>query len=82
MNERLATLFHGAALAFLVGWVLAIGEAVFAPVAIGFVVLFVIVGLARLLGRVPVIGPRLPLAFRLGRMRPVGLICGVASSAP
>ncbi len=64
MNDRLAAVFHGVALAFLLGVVLHVGKAVFAPVALGFVVLFVIAGLARLLERVPLLGPRMPLGLR------------------
>ncbi len=60
MKDRLAFVFYGVALACVVGWVLFTGRNVFVPFAFGFIVVFIVAGVARLIGRVPVVGPRLP----------------------
>jgi len=56
MNDRFQTLVAGAVLAVVIGWVLYIGKEVFVPIIFGALVFYVIVGLTRLLGRIPVIG--------------------------
>ena len=53
-------------LALIVGWVLHVGKDVFIPIAFGILAVYVIVGLTRLLQRVPVIGAALPLRLRYG----------------
>jgi AI-2 transport protein TqsA len=64
MNARFQTLVHGAALGLIIGWVLYIGKDVFVPIVLGAFVVYVIVGLTRLLGGVPVIGRILPVQAR------------------
>ena len=60
MNDRFQSLVSGAVLAVIIGWVLYIGKEVFVPIVFGALVVYVIVGLTRLLGRVPFIGRILP----------------------
>jgi predicted PurR-regulated permease PerM len=69
-NARLQALVYGAALALIIGWVLYIGRDVFVPVVLGVLVVYVIVGLTRLLGRLPYVGRRLPdkLAYALSML--------------
>src|SRR5262245_31741701 len=64
MNRRFQTLVYGAVLALIVGWVLYIGKDVFVPIVFGILVVYVVVGLTRLLGRVPLLGKVLPLRVR------------------
>jgi predicted PurR-regulated permease PerM len=62
--ERFRTLVHGTVLVLIIGWVLYIGRDIFVPAVFGAVIVYVIVGLAAVLGRIPVIGPRLPTGLR------------------
>ena len=64
MNDRFQSPVSGAILAAVIGWVLFVGKAVFIPIILGALVAYVIVGLARLLGRIPFIGPILPSRIR------------------
>ena len=64
MNDRFHSLVSGAVLAVVIGWVLHIGKEVFVPIIFGALVFYVIVGLTRLLGRIPVIGRILPPRLR------------------
>ena len=48
----------------IIGWVLYIGKDVFVPIVFGMLVVYVIVGLTRLLGRIPVLGRILPPRVR------------------
>jgi len=64
MNDRFQSLVSGAVLAVIIGWVLYIGKEVFVPIIFGALVVYVIVGLTRLLGRIPVIGRILPPRLR------------------
>lgn len=64
VTDRFQTLVHGVALALMVGWVLYIGRDVFIPIVFSILVFYVIVGLTRLLARLPVIGPVLPAYVR------------------
>ena len=64
MHERFQALVSGAVLALIIGWVLYIGKAVFVPVVFGVLVVYVIVGLTRLLQRIPLLGRVLPLQVR------------------
>jgi len=66
-NAGLQALVHGAVLALIIGWVLYIGRGVFVPVVLGVLVVYVIVGLTRLLARLPYVGDMLPdrLAYAL-----------------
>ena len=64
MNDRFQSPVSGAILAAVIGWVLFVGKAVFIPIILGALVAYVIVGLARLLGRIPFVGPILPSRIR------------------
>ena len=65
MQQRLPTLVQGALLAVIIGWTLYVGRPVFVPVVFSVLVVYVILGLARLLERMPGIGPALPSWLRL-----------------
>ena len=64
MNERFQALVLGAILALITGWVLYVGKDVFVPIVFSILVVYVIVGLTRLLGSVPLLGKLLPLWAR------------------
>ena len=64
MNTRFQTLVLGALLGAVLGWGLYIGKDVWIPVVFGAVVFYVIVGVSDALGRVPVVGPALPLEIK------------------
>ena len=64
MNARFQGLVYGAVLAVLLGWVLRIGRDVFVPIVFGTLVVYVIVGFARLLSRIPYLGRLLPIQIR------------------
>ena len=64
MNARFQTLVYGAALGLIIGWVLYIGKDVFVPIVFSILVFYVIVGLTRLLAKVPLAGRHLPLPVR------------------
>jgi AI-2 transport protein TqsA len=64
VNNRFQSLVSGAILAVVIGWVLHIGKEVFVPIIFGALVVYVIAGLTRLLGRIPVIGRILPPRMR------------------
>ena len=48
----------------IIGWVLYVGKDIFVPIVLGILVVYVIVGLARLLGRIPWLGRTLPVQAR------------------
>lgn len=60
MNERFQTFVYGTAIALMIGWVFYIGRDVFVPIMFSIFVVYVILGLARLIGKVPLLGPALP----------------------
>jgi predicted PurR-regulated permease PerM len=62
--DRLRAVVHGTVLMLIIGWVLYIGQTIFVPAVLGAVGVYVIVGLAHVLGRLPALGPRLPLQLR------------------
>jgi AI-2 transport protein TqsA len=64
MNVRFQSLVYGAALGLIIGWVLYIGKDVFVPIVFSILVFYVIVGLTRLLAKVPLAGRHLPLPVR------------------
>jgi AI-2 transport protein TqsA len=72
--ERLRALVYGTVLLVIVGWLLYIGKAIFVPAVLGAVIVYVIVGLAHALGKLPVLGRKLPLSLRyLFSMATIGL---------
>ncbi|MCA3219311.1 MAG: AI-2E family transporter [Burkholderiales bacterium] len=62
--QRLQIAVYSTILILITGWLLYIGKSIFVPVVLGAVVVYVIVGLADSLGRLPGIGPRLPVQAR------------------
>ncbi len=61
MNEdRFQTLVYGTAIALMIGWVFYVGRDIFVPIMFSVFVVYVILGLARLIARLPWLGPRLP----------------------
>ncbi len=62
--ERLRALVYGTVLMIIVGWVLHVGRDIFVPAVFGAVIVYVIVGLAQVLGRLPAVGGMLPLPLR------------------
>ena len=62
--DKLRAVVHGTVLLLIIGWVLTAGKAIFVPAVLGAVVVYVIVGLAQVLGKVPAVGPQLPLQLR------------------
>ena len=62
--DRLRVAVHSTVLILIIGWVLYIGKSIFVPAVLGAVIVYVIVGLAEKLGRLPLIGPRLPVQLR------------------
>ncbi len=62
--EKLRAVVYGTVLLLIIGWVLTAGKAIFVPAVLGAVAVYVIVGLAHALDRLPVIGTKLPLQLR------------------
>jgi len=60
MDHRFQTFVYGTAIALMLGWVFYIGRGVFVPIMFSVFVVYVILGLARLIGKIPVLGPALP----------------------
>lgn len=59
-NERLLGVVLATVLAVIIGWVLHIGKAVLVPIVFAVLLSYVILGLARMLQRLPVVGARVP----------------------
>ena len=64
VNERFQMLVYGVALALMIGWVLYVGRDIFIPIVFSILVVYVIVGLTRLLAKIPVVGAALPVQVR------------------
>lgn len=64
INERFRSFVHGVFLALIIGWVLNIGQDIFIPIIFSVLVGFVIIGMTRMLAKVPVLGPRLSIQVR------------------
>ncbi|MGY6517318.1 MAG: AI-2E family transporter [Lysobacteraceae bacterium] len=80
-RDRFQTLVLGAVLALVVGWVLHVGQAVFVPIVFSVLIVYVITGLARLMQRVPRLGPRLPRQLRyLLSIGAIGLVLAAGAS--
>jgi predicted PurR-regulated permease PerM len=74
--DRLRALVYGTVLLITVGWVLHVGKTIFVPAVLGAVIVYVIVGLAQALDRLPVVGPSLPSRLRyLFSIALIGVIC-------
>jgi predicted PurR-regulated permease PerM len=67
---------YGTVLLISIGWVLHVGKAIFVPAVLGAVIVYVVVGLADGLGRLPGVGPALPSRLRfLFSFAVIGAIC-------
>jgi predicted PurR-regulated permease PerM len=64
VNARLQTSVHASILALIIGWVLYVGKGIFVPIVFSALVVYVMIGITRLLAKTPVIGDRLPLQVR------------------
>ncbi len=62
--ERLRAVVHGSVLLLIIGWLLYIGRAILVPAVLGALIVYVIVGLAHVLGRLPTVGAMMPLRLR------------------
>ena len=62
--DRLRALVFGTVLLLVVGWVLHVGKGILVPAVLGAVIVYVVVGMAQALGRLPGLGPVLPLQLR------------------
>jgi predicted PurR-regulated permease PerM len=60
MNDRFQSAVSGVLLALAVGWVLHVGKGIFVPIVFSVLAVYVIVGLTRLLFRLPLLGRILP----------------------
>ena len=73
--DRLRAVVYGTVLLVIIGWLLSVGKAIFVPAVLGAVIVYVIVGLAHVLGRLPGLGRALPLQLRyLVSMLAIGLV--------
>jgi AI-2 transport protein TqsA len=73
--DTLRALTFGTVLLICLGWILKIGQAVIVPAVLGAVIVYVIVGLADALGRLPGLGRRLPARLRyLFSIAAIGLV--------
>jgi AI-2 transport protein TqsA len=79
-NSRLQALVYGSVLALIFGWVLHVGKGVFVPIVLSALIVYVIVGLTRLLAGIPVVGRRLPLQLRyaLSVLASAAVLAGIA----
>ncbi len=64
MNARLQTVVHASILALIIGWVLYVGKSIFVPIVFSALVVYVMIGITRLLAKTPLVGARLPLQVR------------------
>ena len=55
---------YGTVLLIAIGWVLHVGKEIFVPAVLGAVIVYIVVGLAEGLGRLPGLGPVLPSRLR------------------
>jgi predicted PurR-regulated permease PerM len=55
---------HGTVLLLIIGWALTAGKSIFVPAVLGALVVYVIVGLAHAMGRLPLAGKLFPLRLR------------------
>jgi AI-2 transport protein TqsA len=64
MQDSYRNLVYGVALALMIGYVLFVGRGIIVPVVASVLVVYVIIGLARFIDRLPVIGPLVPGPLR------------------
>jgi len=63
-RASLQALVHGVALALMIGWILHIGSVVLVPMVLALMLSYVVFGVSRLMGAVPVVGPLIPAGLR------------------
>ncbi|MXU65456.1 AI-2E family transporter [Oceanomicrobium pacificus] len=66
MHQTLQTTVFALALAIMIGWVLMIGQGIFIPVFASVISVYILTTVAHGMGRLPLIGPILPLWARHG----------------
>ncbi|MGB2903275.1 MAG: AI-2E family transporter [Candidatus Dechloromonas phosphoritropha] len=81
MNARFQGTVYGLFFALAIGWVLYIGKGVFVPIVFSVLVVYVIVGLARMLVRLPLFGRFLPpqIVHLLSALVIALMLAGIAS---
>lgn len=62
--DRFRGFVYGAVLLLIFGWVLHIGKSIFVPILFGAIVVYVIVGTAHALSKIPYLGRTLPVQLR------------------
>jgi predicted PurR-regulated permease PerM len=60
MRGGFANLVYGTAFAIMLGWVLHVGRGIILPIVAAIIVVYVVIGLAGILQRIPRIGPQIP----------------------
>ena len=61
---RLQTVVYSMALALMIGWILHIGASVLVPMVLALMLSYVVAGVSRLIGTVPVVGKLVPPGLR------------------
>ncbi len=64
MQNSFRNLVYGVALALMVGYVFYVGRGIIVPVVASVLVVYVILGLARFIDRIPIVGPAVPGPLR------------------
>ncbi|CAN5783378.1 AI-2E family transporter [soil metagenome] len=81
MHDSYRNLVYGIALALMIGWVLYLGRGIIVPVVASILIVYIILGLARLLARLPVIGPHVPAPLRyLASILVIGVVVSAVVS--
>jgi predicted PurR-regulated permease PerM len=63
-GEPFRTLVHATVFAIGVGWILHVGKGVFVPIVFSILVVYIVLGAAELIGRLPGVGARIPKTVR------------------
>jgi AI-2 transport protein TqsA len=81
MNARFQATVYGTFFALAIGWVLFIGKGVFVPIVFSVLVVYVIIGLARMLVRLPFVGRFLPpqIGYPVSALAIALALAGIAS---
>lgn len=75
MQEQYRNLVFGIALALMIGYVLHLGRGIIIPIVASVLVVYIILGVAKFLDRLPVVGPLIPRPLRyLSAILLIGLI--------
>ena len=81
MNHRLQSLVNGTVFAIALGWLLYIGRDILVPVVFSVLVVYVILGLARLLARIPVVGRKEPTKLHYAASIALIVLCLFAGAS-